>query len=83
MSESTPKTAQATTLDADLLALLRCPLTRSKLRQEGNELIADVGGLRYPIHEGIPILLVDEATLPPGIESIAAFREKFHSQIPK
>ena len=73
---------QAPALDPELLVLLRCPLTRSRLRQEGYELVAEVGGLRYPIHKGIPILLVDEATLPEGIESIAAFREKFHDQIP-
>ena len=44
-------------LDADLLAILVCPLTRSKLRQEGDWLVAEKpegAGLRYPIHDSIP-----------------------------
>jgi len=64
-------------IDAELLEILVCPLTRSKLRQEGDELVAETGGLRYPIRDGIPVLLVEEATLPAGYESLEAFREAF------
>ena len=32
-------------IDPELLSILRCPLTRSKLRQEGDFLIAEVGNL--------------------------------------
>ena len=48
-------------INPELLQTLVCPLTRSPLRQEGEELVAEVGGLRYPIRNGIPIMLVDEA----------------------
>ena len=48
-------------IDPELLSILRCPLTRSKLRQEGDFLIAEVGGLRYPVRDGIPVMLVEEA----------------------
>ena len=48
-------------IEPELLDILRCPLTRSKLRLEGNYLIAEVGGLKYPIRDGIPVMLVDEA----------------------
>ena len=67
---------------SDLLDILVCPLTRSRLCQEGSELVAEVGGLRYPIRNGIPILLVDEAALPAGIASLDVFKERFASQIP-
>lgn len=48
-------------MDPELLALLVCPLTRTPLRQEGEELISDEAGLAYPIREGVPVLLVEEA----------------------
>jgi uncharacterized protein len=70
------------TIDPELLAILRCPLTRSTLRQEGDYLIADVGGLAYPVRDGIPVMLVEEARLPPGIGSLDEFRRRFADQIP-
>lgn len=60
----------------ELFDILLCPVTRSKLRLEGDELVGEVGGLRYPIRDGIPVLLADEAKLPDGCESLEAFREK-------
>jgi hypothetical protein len=71
----------ATNLDAELLKLLVCPLTRSPLRQEGDELVGQIGGLRYPIRDGIPVLLLSEAKLPAGVESLEQFRAKFAAQI--
>ncbi len=68
-------------VDADLLALLRCPLTRSKLRQEGDFLIAEVGGLRYPVRDGIPVMLAEEAQLPPGIATLEAFKKQFAAEV--
>ena len=69
-------------LDSDLLDILVCPLTRSKLRQEGDELVGEIGGLRYPIRDGIPVLLIEEATLPEGFADLDEFRERFSGQIP-
>jgi uncharacterized protein YbaR (Trm112 family) len=63
-----------TPLDPDLLAILRCPLTRSPLRQEGDWLIAEVGGLRYPIREGFPVMLIEEAKLPQPFKTLAEFK---------
>jgi len=76
-------TASSNTIDPELLAILRCPLTRSRLRQEGDFLIAEVGGLAYPVRDGIPVMLVEEAKLPEGIESLEAFKAKFKDQIPQ
>ena len=67
-------------IDPAVLEILRCPVTHSTLRQVGDELIADApegAGLRYPIRDGIPILLESEAILPEGVESMEAFRAKY------
>ena len=69
-------------IDPDLLDLLRCPLTLSRLRQEGDWLIAEVGGLAYPVRDGIPVMLVEEARLPSGIATIDEFKERYREQIP-
>ena len=75
-------TEKPNTVDPDLLSILRCPLTRSPLRQEGDFLVAEVGGLRYPVKDGIPVMLVEEAQLPEGVVSLDAFKAKFAAQIP-
>jgi uncharacterized protein len=75
-------TEKTNTVDPDLLSILRCPLTRSPLRQEGDFLIAEVGGLRYPVRDGIPVMLIEEAQLPNGVASLDAFKAKFAAQIP-
>lgn len=72
---------ESSALPADIVALLRCPLTRSPLRQEGDWLIAEVGGLRYPVREGIPVMLVEEAKLPAGVNSLDEFKAKFRDKI--
>ena len=69
-------------LDPELLDILRCPLTRSRLRQEGDYLIAETGGLSYPIRDGIPVMLVEEAKLPAGIASLDEFKSRYKDQIP-
>jgi hypothetical protein len=50
-------------VDPKLLDLLVCPLTKGPLRydRERQELISEQAGLAYPIRDGIPIMLVDEA----------------------
>ena len=50
-------------VDPKLLELLICPLTKGPLRYDRarNELISDQAGLAYPIRDGIPIMLVDDA----------------------
>lgn len=68
-------------VDPELLAILRCPLTLSPLRLEGGFLVAEVGGLRYPIRDGFPVLLVEEATLPPPFRTLEEFRAKFRDRI--
>lgn len=51
------------TVDPRLLEILVCPLTKVPLRydREKQELISDQAKLAYPIKDGIPIMLVEEA----------------------
>ena len=50
-------------LDPKLLEILVCPLTKGPLSYdaEAGELVSEQAGLAYPIRDGIPIMLVDEA----------------------
>ncbi|HVT90719.1 MAG TPA: Trm112 family protein [Tepidisphaeraceae bacterium] len=64
-------------VDPQILEILRCPLTRSKLRQEGAWLISEQGGLRYPVRDGIPVMLIEEAELPAGVASLEEFKRQF------
>jgi uncharacterized protein YbaR (Trm112 family) len=52
-----------TGIDPKLLEILVCPMTKGPLRYDeaAQELISDQAGLAYPIRDGIPIMLVDEA----------------------
>ena len=46
-----------------LLELLVCPLTRTRLRwdEEAQELVSEAAGLAFPVREGVPVLIVEEA----------------------
>ena len=50
-------------VDPKLLEILVCPVTKGTLRYDAaaQELISDAAGLAYPIRDGIPIMLPDEA----------------------
>ena len=47
----------------ELLAILVCPATRAPLRwdSERQELISEAAGLAYPVRDGIPVMLIEEA----------------------
>lgn len=50
-------------MDAKLLQILVCPITKGSLiyDQAANELISKSAGLAYPIIDGIPVMLEEEA----------------------
>ena len=48
-------------LDAEFVALLRCPASGEPLVLEGDRLVCKASGKAYRIEDGIPILLVEEA----------------------
>jgi uncharacterized protein YbaR (Trm112 family) len=50
-------------LDPWLLERLCCPVTRTPLRYDeaAGELVSEAAGLAYPIRDGVPVMLVEEA----------------------
>ena len=50
-------------IDAQLLEILVCPVTKGTLRydEEAGELVSESAKLAYPVRDGIPIMLADEA----------------------
>lgn len=50
-------------INENLLKMLVCPVSKGELEydQENQELICATSGLIYPIHEGIPVMIKEEA----------------------
>lgn len=51
-------------LDPEFVALLACPDDHGPVREEGDRLVCERCGRRYPVRDGIPVMLVEEAELP-------------------
>jgi uncharacterized protein len=63
MSNSSPTDRPASSIDPKLLEILVCPLTKGRLEYDAvkQELISRAAKLAYPIRDGIPIMLPEEA----------------------
>lgn len=50
-------------IDPELLAVLVCPITRTPLIYDdvAQELISEAAGVAYPIRQGVPVMLIEEA----------------------
>ena len=59
-------------MDKKLLDILACPICKGPLvyQKDENELICKVDRLAYPVREGIPVMLEDEARQLPADEEI-------------
>ena len=53
-------------IDRELLEILACPLDKAEVKLEGDRLVCTKCGRRYPIRDGIPVMLIEEAELPEG-----------------
>ena len=53
-------------IDPALLEIIACPQCHAPLREEGEELVCTSAdcALAYPVRDGIPVLLIDEARRP-------------------
>ena len=62
MTDTAPKPAQPA-VDPRLLEILVCPVTKGPLTYDRarNELVSPSAGLAYPIRDGIPVMLPEEA----------------------
>jgi len=56
------------TLDAELLEILVCPNDRGDVDYHEDEqvIVCRTCGYRYPVRDGIPVMLIDEAEKPDG-----------------
>jgi len=68
-SSPAPETAQEPPklggeVDPELLAILACPLDKQPVKREGNYLVCQQCQRHYPIRDGIPVMLIDEALTP-------------------
>ncbi len=50
----------------ELLEVLACPLCKEPVKLEEEKLVCTKCGRRYPIRDGIPVMLVEEAEVPEG-----------------
>jgi uncharacterized protein YbaR (Trm112 family) len=60
-------------ISPDLLEILRCPMdpSRTRVRLEGDHLVCERCSVVYRIKDGFPVLIIEEAELPPGCQSIS------------
>lgn len=52
---------QETTVPQELLDILVCPVDKAKVRLEGERLVCEQCGRAYPVRDGIPVMLEEEA----------------------
>jgi len=57
-------------ISPELLEILVCPLGKSELDLDGDRLICKRCGPVFAIKDGIPIMIIEEAKLPDGCNSI-------------
>ncbi len=48
-------------IDKDLLAILACPACRGDVAEKNGKIVCAGCGRQYPVRDGIPIMLVEEA----------------------
>ena len=53
-------------IDPKLLEILACPACKTSVTLKDDRLVCGQCGRRYPIREGIPVMLIEEAEQPQG-----------------
>jgi uncharacterized protein YbaR (Trm112 family) len=51
-------------IDKELLDILACPACKSDVREEADFIVCKACARRYPVRDGIPVMLIDEAVTP-------------------
>ena len=59
-------------ISQQLLDILRCPKnpSRTRLALENDRLVCTQCAVQFSIKDGFPVLVIEEATLPPNCDSI-------------
>lgn len=47
-------------IDKELLDILACPACKSDVRLDENKIVCKKCGKKYPVQEGVPVMLIDE-----------------------
>ena len=70
---------QAQGLSKELLEILVCPLCKGDLAYDNDELrcLRENCGLVYSIRDGIPVMLIEEAKLPEGVDDLQVLIDRF------
>ena len=50
-------------VDDELIKILACPLDKAPVTLEGDRIVCSRCGRRYPVRDGIAVMLIDEAEL--------------------
>lgn len=58
-------------ISPETVSLLRCPIGKSPLEIEDENLICTMCGVVFPVKNGIPVLMADEAKFPEGVNNIS------------
>ncbi|MER3487119.1 MAG: hypothetical protein C4345_15210 [Chloroflexota bacterium] len=58
-------------VDPQLLELLVCPACRGEVKLAGDRIVCQACGRRYPVRDGIPVMLIEEAEGGPEAERSA------------
>lgn len=60
-------------LSQELLDILRCPMdpSQTRLTLEGDRLVCQRCALKFRIKDGFPVMVVEDAELPPGCKNLA------------
>jgi len=48
-------------IDKELLDILACPACKADVQLIGNKIVCKKCAKKYPLHDGIPVMLIDEA----------------------
>ena len=51
-------------MDNEILKIMACPACKSEVEMKDGKIVCVSCGRRYPIKDGIPVMLVDEAEMP-------------------
>lgn len=55
-------------IDKELLDILACPACKADVKLEQEKIVCSACGRKYPIRDGIPVMLIDEAEGGPDAE---------------
>lgn len=64
MKQEITRPSESKGIDPGLLEILICPLCKVSVRDERMQLVCDRCNRRYPIRDGIPVMLLEEAEQP-------------------